>query len=170
MKTKRKNRRIICKRMGADELVRKEIVFHSPAPIRLPVVSFQSKGRHAKDPSQDCSRNWFLSAHPPRIRLPMTEEIPQPNPPLSAEEHSAAAKLTDADLQIIDAAILANSSNRRLKVARVVTATEDALRNRYPELSYLSYAQRLIRLAEEGRLESQGNLKHIRFSEVRTPA
>jgi len=100
----------------------------------------------------------------------MTEEIPQPNPPLSAEEHSAPAKLTDADLQIIDAAILANSSNRRLKVARVVTATEDALRNRYPELSYLFYAQRLIRLAEEGRLESQGNLKHIRFSEVRTPA
>src|SRR6266404_5872732 len=99
----------------------------------------------------------------------MTKEIPQPNPPLSAEEQSAAAQLTGADLQFIDAAILANSSNRWLKVARVVTATEDALRNHYPDLSYIFYAQRLIRLAEEGRLESQGNLEHIRFSEVRTP-
>ena len=100
----------------------------------------------------------------------MSEEIPQPNRPFTAEEQSAVAKLTAADLQVIDAAILANSSNRWLKVARVVTSAEDALSNSYPDLSYVFYAQRLIRLAEEGRLESQGNLEHIRFSEVRIPA
>lgn len=100
----------------------------------------------------------------------MSEEIPQPNPALTAEEQSAVAKLTAADLQVIDAAILANSSNRWLKVARVVTSAEDALSNSYPDLSYVFYAQRLIRLAEEGRLESQGNLEHMRFSEVRLPA
>ena len=99
----------------------------------------------------------------------MSEEIPLPNPPLTAEEQSAVEKLTDADLQVIDAAILANSSNRWLKVARVVTSTEDTLSNRYPDLSYVFYSKRLIRLAEEGHLESQHNLEHIRFSEVRIP-
>jgi hypothetical protein len=100
----------------------------------------------------------------------MSEEIPMANPPLSSEEQSVVAKLTDADLQVIDAAILANSSNRWLKVARVVVWTEKALSDRYPGLSYIFYAQRLIRLSQEGRLESQGNLEYMRFSEVRIPA
>ena len=57
-----------------------------------------------------------------------------------------------------------------IKVARVVVWTEEALKNRYPGLSYVFYSQRVIRLAEAGRLESQGNLEYIRFSEVRLPA
>ena len=78
-------------------------------------------------------------------------------------------KLSDADLQVIDATILANCSNRWLKVARVVVFTEKALSDRYPGLSYVFYAQRLTRLAKEGRLDSQGNLRYMRFSEVRIP-
>ena len=78
-------------------------------------------------------------------------------------------KLTDADLEVIDGAILANSSSRWLKVARVVAWTEKALTDRYPGLSYIFYAQRLIHLVEEGCLESQGNLEYMRFSEVRIP-
>jgi hypothetical protein len=99
----------------------------------------------------------------------MSEEIPMANPPLSDEEQSLAAKLTDEDLEIIDAAILASSSKHWLKVARVVWHTEKALSDRYPGLSYIFYAQRLVRLAEHGRLESQGNLEYMRFSEVRIP-
>jgi hypothetical protein len=101
------------------------------------------------------------------FRRIMSEEIPEANPPLSDEEQSLVAKLTEADLQVIDAAILANSSNRWLKVARVVVWTEEALKDRYQGLSYIFYAQRLIRLAERGRLESRGNLEYMRFSEVR---
>ena len=92
------------------------------------------------------------------------------NPPPSIEEQSAVAKLTDADLQVIDTVILANSSHRWLKVARVVLWTEKTLSDRFPGLSYIFYAQRLIHLAERGRLESQGNLEYMRFSEVRIPA
>jgi hypothetical protein len=99
----------------------------------------------------------------------MDEEIPEANPPLSLEEQSAVEKLTDADLQVIDAAILANASTHWLKVARVLTSTEKTLNDRYPGVSYIFYAQRLIHLAEEGRLESQGNLEYMRFSEVRIP-
>jgi hypothetical protein len=113
-------------------------------------------------------RSIFAASHLHFLRF-MSEEIPMANPPLSDEEQSVVAKLTDADLQAIDAEILANASPRWLKVARVVLWTEKALRDRYPGLSYIFYAQRLIRLAEKGRLDSQGNLEHMRFSEVRIP-
>jgi hypothetical protein len=104
------------------------------------------------------------------LRRIMSEEIPMANPPLSNEEQSVVAKLTDADFQVINAAILTNSSKRWLKVARVVRDTEKELSDRYPGLSYVFYAQCLIRLSEEGSLESQGNLEYMRFSEVRIPA
>ncbi|MDB6067017.1 MAG: hypothetical protein JWR26_3225 [Pedosphaera sp.] len=99
----------------------------------------------------------------------MDEEIPMENPPLSAEEHSVAAKLKEADRQIIEATILANCSERWLKVARVVTRTEDALKTRYPGLTYVFYTECLCRLVDEGRLDSDGYLLYIRHSEVRLP-
>lgn len=99
----------------------------------------------------------------------MSEEVPIANPPLSAAERAVVRKLSDMDLQIIDAAILANSSKHWLKVARVIWHTEQALSDRYPGLSYVFYAQRLTCLAEAGRLESQGDLRYMRFSEVRIP-
>jgi hypothetical protein len=99
----------------------------------------------------------------------VNDEVPEANPPLSAEERSVIAGLTDADIETIDGAILANSSSRWLKVARVVGDTEEALEGRYPGVSYIFYAQRLRYLAEQRRLESQGNLEYMRFSEVRLP-
>jgi hypothetical protein len=99
----------------------------------------------------------------------MSEEIPRENPPLSAAELAAAAKLTDTDFEIIDAAILANCSNQWLKVARIMCDTEKALTSRYRDLSYVYYAKRLSELVKKGCLESQGNVFCMRFSEVRTP-
>lgn len=100
----------------------------------------------------------------------MNEEIPIANRPLTAKEEAAVAELTEADLQAIDAMILANADHHWFKVARVIMRTEDALRERYPKLSYVFHAQRLIKLVEDGRLESKGNLAYMRFSEVRIPA
>jgi len=100
----------------------------------------------------------------------MSEEVPQADPPLSVEEQSLVSKLSDADLQVIDAAILANCSDRWLKVPRVVSSTVDALEDRYPGLSYIFYALRLNELVEQGRLDSAGDLEYMRFSEVRIPA
>jgi hypothetical protein len=99
----------------------------------------------------------------------MSKEIPMANPPLSVEEQCVVAQLTDVDRQDIDAAILAQCSNHWFKVTRVTCDAEKALSDRYPGLSYIFYAQRLIQLVEQGRLESQGNLEHMRFSEVRLP-
>jgi hypothetical protein len=99
----------------------------------------------------------------------MDEETPMENPPLSAEEQAVAAKLKEADRQVIEAAILANCSERWLKVARVVTRTEDALKTRYPGLTYVFYTECLCGLVDEGRLDSQGHAFFIRHSEVRLP-
>jgi hypothetical protein len=97
------------------------------------------------------------------------EEVPEAIAPLSKEELLVAARLSKADLEIIDANVLANSSKRWLKVARVVTYTEDALRGQYPGLSYVFYTHRLCELVERARLEVKGDPFYIRFSEVRLP-
>jgi hypothetical protein len=99
----------------------------------------------------------------------MSEEIPIANPPLTAEERSVAAKLSKADLRAIDATVLANCSDRWLKVARIVCRTVDALAKRYPDLSYVFYTERLRWLAQEGHLDLHGYLLYIRHSEVRLP-
>jgi hypothetical protein len=100
----------------------------------------------------------------------MDEEIPMENPPPSAEELAVWAKLNEAERQAIEATILANCSARWLKVARVVSHSEDALRERFPGLTYVFYTEYLSHLVEEGHLESQGYIFYIRHSEVRLPA
>ena len=99
----------------------------------------------------------------------MSDEIPIPNPPLRDEEQAVVAALSDTDLQTINTTILAHASTRWLKVARVVGLTADTLQHRFPRLSHSFYAQRVSQLVADGRLDSQGNLLFMRFSEVRLP-
>jgi len=98
------------------------------------------------------------------------EEKPIANPPLTDDERSAVSRLKEEDFKAIDTTILANSSHRWLKVARVVSFTQDQLQNAYPDLSSVFYAKRLCQLVDKGQLESQGDLSYMRFSEVRLPA
>jgi hypothetical protein len=97
----------------------------------------------------------------------MADEIPELNPPLTREEKLAIAHLTESDLKGIDAAILNQADEHWLKVARVVTCTHDALRPHHPNLSYRFYTKRLAVLLREGRLEAKGDIRYVRFSEVR---
>ena len=99
----------------------------------------------------------------------MADEVPEPNPPLSAEERSAAARLTSSDITFIHSAILSCALPRWQKVARVVIRTIEKLEPRYPEFSSAFYVQRVQILADQGKLESQGDLDYMRFSEVRLP-
>ena len=96
-------------------------------------------------------------------------EVSEDHPRFSPEEQAAAAALTRADLEAIDDTILAHAASGWLKVVCVVVHTGDALKGRYPSLSYLFYAHRVQHLAAKGHLESQGNLAHVRVSEVRLP-
>jgi hypothetical protein len=95
------------------------------------------------------------------------DEIPIPNPPLSAQERSLLAQLSSADLEAIDSAVFSCTHSRWRKVAMVVSLSMEALRQRYPGFTDVFYAERVRVLVDSGKLESQGNLAYMRFSEVR---
>lgn len=100
----------------------------------------------------------------------MNEETPTPDPPLTPEQQAKLAQLTEAEIQAIDEALLSNAHYRWRKVAMVVGLTMSNLPNRVPGIPDLFYAQRVRKLVQDSRLESQGNLAYMRFSEVRLPA
>jgi len=91
-----------------------------------------------------------------------------PMPLMTADEQLAADSLGTTQLQAIDQAILAEAGPRWHKVTRIVGNLMG-----YPEFSDIPpqlYVQRIERLAGRGDLESHGDLRRIRYSEVRRPA
>lgn len=65
--------------------------------------------------------------------------------------------------------MLAQASASWRKVARIVGMAIEQLRERIPDVPDIYYAQRVQNLVALGKLESQGNLAFMRFSEVRLP-
>jgi hypothetical protein len=99
----------------------------------------------------------------------MSREIPVPNDPVSPEERQAFARLRTGEVKDIDDAILSCATPYWQKVAMMVSLAEEKLRTKYPQFSHSLYTERIQLLQDEGRLESQGNLSYMRFSEVRLP-
>lgn len=99
----------------------------------------------------------------------MSREVPIPNPPLSPEEAAAFARLSQEEVAGIDDAILSRATPHWQKVAKMVCLVEKDLAGKYPLFTYILYAERIRLLAEKGRLDSQGDLSSMRFSEVRSP-
>ena len=97
----------------------------------------------------------------------MIPEIPIPNDPVSPEEAAAFARLHASEVEAIDEAILSCATLHWRKVAMMVSLAEKKLGTKYPQFSYSFYAERIRTLAKEMRLESQGDLSYMRFSEVR---
>ncbi len=99
----------------------------------------------------------------------MTEEVPISDFPLTPEEQAEAEQLTEAEIEAIDRALLLNITYQWRKVAMVVGMTMMNYPNRVPNIPDIFYASRICKLAESGHLESQGDLRYMRFSEVRLP-
>src|SRR4051794_27516536 len=97
------------------------------------------------------------------------DHVDKPDPPLDVEQSLRVAKLTQDDLWDIDREILAQSARSWRTVARVVGQVIGKLATRIPDVPDIYYAQRVRHLVEIGKLESQGNLHFMRFSEVRLP-
>jgi hypothetical protein len=91
----------------------------------------------------------------------------EPDPRLDVEQSMRVSKLTQDDLWDIDRELLAQSARSWRKVARIVAFTMDKLSSRVPGVPDVYYAQRVRHLVEIGKLESQGDLHRMRFSEVR---
>ena len=100
----------------------------------------------------------------------MPDEVPIPNEPLSDEELTSFAKLNRQEADEIDEAVLSCALPRWQKVAVIVGCVMDKVSVKYPQFSDSFYAERVRALAEQGRLESQGDLSYMRFSEVKLPS
>ena len=93
-----------------------------------------------------------------------------PDGPLNFEQSMRVSQLKQEDLWEIDRVLLAQSAHSWRKVARIVAMTIGELSERFPNIPDVYYAMRVRHLVEIGKLESQGNLLYMRYSEVRLPA
>ena len=93
-----------------------------------------------------------------------------PDPPLTKEQIEFVNKLNEIDIKRIDKALLSNTCKYWRKVARVVGTTMLELSEHIPGIPDVFYAQRIQHLVEEGKLESEGTLACMRYSEVRLPS
>ena len=99
----------------------------------------------------------------------MEENKYAPDPPLTKEQQEFVDGLSPEEIERIDQALIANCAHYWRKVARVVGASMGTLHGRVVGIPDLYYAQRVAKLVSENRLEAQGNLQFMRFSEVRLP-
>jgi len=99
----------------------------------------------------------------------MDEEIPIADPPLSSEQEARVAQLTSREIEAIDETLMSNAKPDWRKVAMLVGLSIGQLQDKIEDIPDLYYSQRVRKLVESGRLENQGNLAYMRFSEVRLP-
>jgi hypothetical protein len=88
----------------------------------------------------------------------------KPDPPLNAEQALRVSKLKQEDLWEMDRVLIAQAAPSWRKVARIVAGAIGQLSVRIPNVPDNYYAQRVRHLVEVGKLESQGNLLHMRYS------
>jgi len=94
-------------------------------------------------------------------------EMPVSDHGFDASDMRAIGALSARDLEAIDHALLAACKPRWLKLAMVVGEAMRTWRDKYHDLPDIFCSQRVRELVKTGRLESQGNLFFMRFSEVR---
>jgi ubiquinone biosynthesis protein UbiJ len=93
-----------------------------------------------------------------------------PDPDLSPKEQELVGRLSQAEVMRVDQELLTNCTHQWRKVAMVVGTTMGSLESRTIGIPAIYYAQRVAKLVREGRLESQGDLQRMRYSEVRLPS
>lgn len=92
-----------------------------------------------------------------------------PDPEISKEERALIDSLSSESLENIDMQILSQAGNRWQKVAKIVGMTMIKAGKQFEGFSDLFYAERIKILVDKQKLEAQGNLNYMRFSEVRLP-
>ena len=99
----------------------------------------------------------------------LKKETPVPDPELTPEQSALVAKLSDEQIQEIDNMLFSHARRDWRKVAMLVALALTHRKANLDGIPDLFYAQRIRILVAQGRLESQGNLQYMRFSEVRIP-
>ncbi len=87
--------------------------------------------------------------------------------PLDAEEAATVNALTPEDISAIDEALLDATSSNWSKVAMVLARQMKSRPGIPDDVPLEFYWSRLCKMIARGDLDSQGNLRRARFSEVR---
>ena len=90
-----------------------------------------------------------------------------PDSLLSAEDEAVVSGLTAEQVERIDATLLSDCESRGRKVARIIATALGLMRDELPQVPTGFYSRRVQALVAAGKLDSRGNLDHMRFSEVR---
>jgi hypothetical protein len=117
-------------------------------------------------------RLWAVSLEVPCLwakEVRVAAEYEQ-DPELTQEQEVLIRKFSTEFVEEVDRALLAQAAPQWRKVARVVGAVMLEHKGRQPGVPDVWYAKRIAALVQAGRLEAQGNLKHMRFCEVRLSA
>ena len=88
---------------------------------------------------------------------------------LTVKQQESVSKLSEEQLKIIDNALLSYANKRFQKVAKIIATFITESNLHLSGIPDIFYAQRIEKLSSKGLLESQGNLKFMRYSEVREP-
>ena len=92
----------------------------------------------------------------------------EPDGPLSAAQQARVDALSQCQITAADEALMSAAAPHWQKVARLVA---EVMMSNWPnkpsEIADVYYAQRINRLVQKGMLEARGDLKRMRFSEVR---
>jgi len=103
----------------------------------------------------------------PELQKKSSVEEYSDDPELTMEEREFTSKLSSEKLEEIDNALLSEASKHYRKVARLVASMFSQKEIHVEGIPDIFYAERVRLLVKNGYLESQGNLKGMRFSEVR---
>jgi hypothetical protein len=101
--------------------------------------------------------------------MAISEACEPADPPPDADALKLIASLRPRQIEAIDAALLHAADRNWRKVAFVVGTAMGDLSGRISGIPDVFYAQRVALLVSQGRLEFQGNLSRMRYSEVRIP-
>lgn len=87
---------------------------------------------------------------------------------LTSEQLQAVGTLSTTEIDAIDTALMAEVTDRWQKIARVIARAMDALGDgRRAGVPDVYFAERVRELERRGLIESVGNTRRMRFSEVR---
>jgi len=99
----------------------------------------------------------------------MNKELLPFDPELTDEQELLVSKLTDEQIAEIDSALLSAAGEQWKKVAMVVATVMLKHPNGIQRIPDVFYSKRITLLVEQGKLVSQGNLRRMRFSEIKLP-
>ena len=87
--------------------------------------------------------------------------------PMTLEQRARVRQFSEAEILAIDDILYSETSSRWQKVAMVVAGAMISLDGKIENIPNAYYLERIQLFIDSGKLESQGNIWRMRFSEIK---